>query len=595
MTDLYPGPLGGVFRYTPLWPAGNALFFSGSNGVSGVELWRSDGTEPGTTLVADIAQRTADSTPRYLANLGGTVLFVANDGVHGPELWKSAGVGHGAVLVKDINSGALGSFSTAANAPSFTDVDGVLYFNANDGATGNELWRTDGTTDGTYLVKDINEGLGGSGPRYLTNVSGTLFFTAAAASGGIELWKSDGSAAGTAMVRDIHPTGSSTPRRLTNVSGVLFFGATDPVFGIELWKSDGSESGTTRVKDIRAGSRGSNPTELVNVNGELYFVAQDVLSTFELWRSDGAETGTTLVRTFSSTRFRVGPRYLNSVNGTLLFVANDGVNGYELWKSDGTTAGTFLVKDIDPAGSGISAYTATSFAVMGGFLFFEANHGTESGDRLWRSDGTTEGTIPLTSLSEPGGIRPRYLRPVGGQLYFVNDATSAFNRVWRTDGSQRPQPIELDIAFRWISTGQGGPRLFNADGALYFAAEDPEHGQELWGIPPLPELDGDFNDDARVDGHDFLAWQRQLGSIVRPAGGGADGDESGTVDAGDLVVWQENFGSTASLAAEATASPAATDRAALDAIYAGGDFTALFAAAERPTRSFRPARRASAR
>ncbi|HMO86924.1 MAG TPA: hypothetical protein PKC18_18610, partial [Lacipirellulaceae bacterium] len=51
---------------------------------------------------------------------------------------------------------------------------------------------------------------------------------------------------------------------------------------------------------------------------------------------------------------------------------------------------------------------------------------------------------------------------------------------------------------------------------------------------------GDFNGDGVVDGADFLAWQRTLGSAAVPPGTGADGDGSGTIDAGDLVVWQAN-------------------------------------------------------
>ena len=87
-----------------------------------------------------------------------------------------------------------------------------------------ELWKSDGTAAGTVLVKDILGGSSGSFPSYLTNVNGTLFFGANDGSHGNELWKSDGTAAGTVMVKDIRAGGSaSDPWELTNVNGALSF------------------------------------------------------------------------------------------------------------------------------------------------------------------------------------------------------------------------------------------------------------------------------------------------------------------------------------------------------------------------------------
>jgi ELWxxDGT repeat protein len=83
----------------------------------------------------------------------------------------------------------------------------------------------------------------------MVNVNGTLFFTAFD-SAGAELWKSDGTSTGTVLVKDIHLTGSSQPRSLTDMNGTLFFTANDGVNGYELWKSDGTSSGTVLVKDV---------------------------------------------------------------------------------------------------------------------------------------------------------------------------------------------------------------------------------------------------------------------------------------------------------------------------------------------------------
>ena len=63
-------------------------------------------------------------------------------------------------------------------------------------ATGLELWRSDGTSDGTMLVKDILRGVdSSSAPEMLQVVNGTLFFSAQLSVVGRELWNSDGTAA----------------------------------------------------------------------------------------------------------------------------------------------------------------------------------------------------------------------------------------------------------------------------------------------------------------------------------------------------------------------------------------------------------------
>src|SRR5262249_13551443 len=150
------------------------------------------------------------------------------------ELWKSEPPFDAAhtTQVEDIYGGASNGF------PDYlTNVGGTLFFRASNGTNGNELWKSEYPFDDTSTtqVKDIRSGpSSGSYPYQLANLGDTLFFAANNGSTGVELWKSEDPFDGTSttQVKDINTTGiagSSIPRHLTNVSGTLFFYATDGI------------------------------------------------------------------------------------------------------------------------------------------------------------------------------------------------------------------------------------------------------------------------------------------------------------------------------------------------------------------------------
>src|SRR5262249_44109016 len=298
------------------------------------------------SLVKDI-NPSGSNDVRYLAAMGGTVFFRANDGIHGSELWRSDGTEAGTYMVKDINPN--GANSTPAD---LTVVGNTLFFSAYDGTQGGgphgvELWKSDGTEGGTQLVEDIYSGSTSSNPRYLTNVGGTLFFSAfdGPQGGGThrrELWKStEGTAANPDLVEAIDLSSGSYPYDLTNVGGPLFFRASDgpepTQHGQELWKStDGTADNTELVEDINTAGE-STPHQLTNVGGTLFFAADDGTHGVELWRStDGTPANTDIVRAINDSGDS-DPYYLTDFGGTLFFSAYDGAEG-------GGTHGTELWK-----------------------------------------------------------------------------------------------------------------------------------------------------------------------------------------------------------------------------------------------------------
>ncbi|NOS68464.1 MAG: hypothetical protein HOP33_00850, partial [Verrucomicrobia bacterium] len=361
------------------------------------------------------------------------------------ELWKTDMTVLGTTVTRDINHASI--FTGQFNFPlgsfpqNFTQVGSLLYFTATDStpgtAIGTELWKSDGTTAGTVVARDIVLGSGSSNPSNLTNVNGVLFFTANTSTNGTELWRSD-AVQGAVLVRDINTffggTASSTPANLANVNGVLYFTADDGTNGIELWRSDGTSVGTVRVETVNR-LASFLPQNLTNVNGTLYFTAADnPANGTELWKSNGTAAGTLMVRNING--FLNGsssPTNLTNVNGIVYFTADDGTHGVEMWRSDGTLAGTVRLADVNVSFAGLSNFnqlTAVTNALY--FTAFESATGIE----LWNYDATANNLQRLTDIvAGPGTGNPQALTVRGTTLFFSVDPGTGRQELWKTDGT----------------------------------------------------------------------------------------------------------------------------------------------------------------
>ncbi|HXI04625.1 MAG TPA: ELWxxDGT repeat protein, partial [Candidatus Saccharimonadales bacterium] len=371
------------------------------------------------------------------------------------------------------------------------EMGGVIYFDASDVDHGHELWRTDGTASGTFMVKDIYPGVGGSSPASNTSpvvAGGLLFFVAVDPDHGRELWRSDGTEAGTFMVKDIDPTtfngspASSDPFFLAALGDVVLFAADDQPHGRALWRSDGTESGTYVVGDMQPGPEPSNIGPLTIIGGIAVFPASDIDHGLEMWRSDGTVAGTFLladIRPGSSSSLS-GTGYDHAGDGaTLFFAANDGTHGRELWKTDGTPAGTVLVKDVDPGSD--SGVVLRSHAFLDGNLYFLANEFTSQA-ALWKSDGTEAGTVLVKDL-HPSGFFYARLMAVGSSLFFNADDGIHGIEPWTSDGTEAGTMLIRDVAPGPASsfpTGGRTPYFSESGWKVWFAADDGVHGEELW-------------------------------------------------------------------------------------------------------------------
>ncbi|MEI6410028.1 MAG: ELWxxDGT repeat protein [Bacteroidota bacterium] len=223
------------------------LFFTLAAGFDNGVVWKSDGTEAGTqiarTMCGDISQ---------LENVNGTLFLGADDCINNPnanyELCKIGSNASNSGLVKDI------CVNGSSGAWQITALGSRAYFTADDCLNGEELWRSDGTASGTVIVKNIRYGYQSSYPTELTASNGLLYFTADPGDEtgnvtGRELWRSDGTEAGTFIVKDIRPgADGSEPKELTDVNNTLFFVAFDEQNNWQLWRTGGAVSSAEAYK-----------------------------------------------------------------------------------------------------------------------------------------------------------------------------------------------------------------------------------------------------------------------------------------------------------------------------------------------------------
>lgn len=412
---------------------GTTLFFVRDDVLHGIEIWKSDGTQAGTTLLIDLCPGSCSSVPRSLTVSNGALFFIADDGARGLELWKSDGTAAGTVLVKDVYPGS-GNPSTQGSPGGLLDVDGVVYFAANDGAHGVELWKSDGTAAGTVLVKDVNPGTGSSHPRSWAAGGGVLLFNADDGVHGREPWVSDGTEAGTVLAEDVNPGAAASTASffpyldgrdaLAAPGGGFLFRADDGTHGPELWITDGTPAGTSLLKDVHPAA-GSGPASLAALGSAVYFAASDGTNGTELWKTDGTEAGTVLVEDIQPGSTDSFPSEITASGSQIFFRVFDS-GSHQLWRSDGTAAGTFRVSDISLGNDGhLNGITPFD----GGILLFAGDQ------QLWRSDGTEAGTLRLTlQFHQPAFAAVQESWGVAGDRFFFS-VFEAGRELWTSDGT----------------------------------------------------------------------------------------------------------------------------------------------------------------
>lgn len=426
-------------------------------------------------------------------------------------------------FIKDIAPGAQSSSSLAQQ---MAGVGGSLFFSANDGS-GQALWTTDGTFEGTQELRKFST-IGD-----MVAVNGFVYFTAAdaALNNGQELWRTDGTAV--ELVRDILPgEDSSSISNFTVVGDLLYFTATNFEDNFdtnnEVWVVDTAFAGvnlanSATLLDVTGDNVGSSPSGLTAVGNSLYFLAE-FEGTPQLFKSANGAAPTVIdtgnVNPLGSFVEFQGALYFTgsapviaggtpnlftldandalvevdplptpiqaanfgnlTVAGGKLFFTASAEAGVELYAYDPTLnvgSRSYLVEDININPNISASSNPLQLTAVNDLLYFSADDST--GRHLWVSDGTGGGTEKLLFNGNPVAT-PTNLIAVGTTLYFTADGGSG-SELWRLFPDS---DVELvDIAGD-VASNPGNLTVVN--GRLFFRADTPEAGRELW-VVGLPE------------------------------------------------------------------------------------------------------------
>ncbi|MDY7233056.1 ELWxxDGT repeat protein [Hyalangium rubrum] len=474
----------------------------------------------------------------------------------------------GVTRARDINTRPQGfpDYADEGKGEIFTTAAGVTFLSLDDGASGNELWRSDGTEAGTRRIKDIAPGLSSSNPSRFVELQGTVYFVATSDFAEVGLWKTDGTEAGTVLVKRFRD--GRDPEQ--DISATAVVG--DKVLFIrerQLWSSDGTEAGTAPFKALSSGEDFYSDSQLVSMGGAVFFTALDATQGVELWKTDGTQAGTTRVFDLVPGALNRSSAELEAVGSTLFF--NAGSSRNELWKTDGTEAGTVRLDNQSGTpsqltafqsnllfvknnrlwrsdGTSVEALTGTDFSLIykpqpvGGTAFFLSAAPDANEPELWKTDGTVTGTVPVGDLW-PGEARgyPHVFRAWQNTIFFLASAGEGRTGLWKSDGTEAGTVMLKDWAQDWDvihDAFYGGPVPVGA--SLFFKIRGAQTSTEVW------RTDGTVAGTVAMGSleprtkHSVLSVRNlavMQGSVLFPADDGSgnlglwktDGTEAGTV------------------------------------------------------------------
>jgi len=329
---------------------------------------------------------------------------------------------------------------------------------------------------------DIND----ASPASFINYQGNLLFKANQDAVGIELFEFT-VADGVNLIEDVRPGGSNgSPDNFMILNGTLYFTAFDEnVSGIDLFSYDGIDVNSESLYGNQFSGL-FNPTKL---NNKIYYTGfNSAFQPNKLIEFDGS-TGGEVADQGSGEAAVLGGKTI-AYNGELLLYMNystdDATTGTELYKYDPVAETFSLVKDIEP---GAGSSSISDFYKFNSLVYFEANN------ILWQTDGTNAGTTSVAAFDNLNLEDPTHFADWNGELYFeaetpnngdelfkYNPATDSITQLSDIDGANEDHDPEYFVAI---------------DDYLYYAAEDGNDNEShLWRTDgtTIEQIDNVFTD-----------------------------------------------------------------------------------------------------
>ena len=410
----------------------------------GAEFWKSDGTAAGTTMIKDINLLTIDASSNVVV-LKDKAYFVAYDEANSYQLWESDGTEQGTKRITSNINRPVRNLVSDGNQ---------LYFIVEriDQPVVLDVWKSDGTAAGTKLIKgDLSIF---NSYRNLTTAGGKAYFSAWPTSGQkSRVWCSDGTANGTLMVSEevdgigVVDGGSQQPSHFIDYKGNLYFVGRNSQFGSSMagiLKSDGTVAGTGPVKGLQSDYRFVDFGGVMVHNDKMYFSFFELdYKHFFIWESDGTSAGTKLILDQTYPDFFVASNVVGQGNYLYFTLGNAG-KGTSLVKFDLTSQTFEEIKEIAPAWDAApSIFNERRANVIlqtgNGTLYVKSIVNSSDKGRLWTSNGTTAGTLPLDATDDLGDVVA-----TNDRLFFAG-IVKGESELWSSGGTLATTALVKDL------------------------------------------------------------------------------------------------------------------------------------------------------
>ena len=401
-------------------------------------------------------------------------------------------------------------YGASADPSKLTLVGNTLFFTADDGVHGRELWTSDGTEVGTRLVKDLEVGAEWGGIYELAAVNQGVIFAVNKQDKDYQLWFSDGSAAGTRLIKSFGP--NAKLNYLKSLGNGIIFWANDGIHGLEPWYSNGTEAGTYLLRDINPGladsavsnSYGSYWIDYAPIAGGMAFFAQNNQIGNQIWWTDGSIANTRQVSRLDKFGGMLELEVLDQQHLIATAYQNTTMG---VWNITLATGEQQLLASYPAIATTRNPASALQLTQAGGKVYYFSK--TQAGElSLWQTNGQADQTVQPNLQ----GYKAENIVAANDQLYMqLRNPQGLQAGWWYFDSSQgltqlTPLPLRIYASAKgllgWESIA-GGLRFYSSNGpnqALryrssvmgkqtyfpdmsndrFFAIPSFQYGTELW-------------------------------------------------------------------------------------------------------------------